>query len=92
MHQTVLEYATMQVAARLGLTVAATELADFAGETAIVITRFDRYHDLTSAVHRLHQVDFCQAIGRMPASKYEERNRPRTAELAAMLRRESARA
>lgn len=92
MHQAVLEYATMQVAARLGLTVAATELADFAGETAIVITRFDRYHDLASAVHRLHQVDFCQAMGRMPANKYEERNGPRAAELAAMLRRESARA
>ncbi|MBS9533657.1 type II toxin-antitoxin system HipA family toxin [Mycobacterium sp. M1] len=89
-HQAVLEYATMQVAARLGLTVAATELADFAGETAIVITRFDRYHDPSSAVCRLHQVDFCQAMGRMPANKYEERNGPRTAELAAMLRRESA--
>lgn len=92
LHQTVVEYATMQVAARLGLTVAATELVDFAGETAIVITRFDRYHDPTSAVRRLHQVDFCQAMGRMPANKYEERNGPRTVDLAAMLRRESARA
>lgn len=92
LHQAVVEYATMQVAARLGLTVAATELVDFAGETAIVITRFDRYHDPTSAVRRLHQVDFCQAMGRMPANKYEERNGPRTADLAAMLRRESARA
>lgn len=92
LHQAVLEYATMQVAARLGLTVAATELVEFAGETAIVITRFDRYHDPTSAVQRLHQVDFCQAMGRMPANKYEERNGPRTAELAALLRRESARA
>ncbi|BBX11918.1 MULTISPECIES: type II toxin-antitoxin system HipA family toxin [Mycobacteriaceae] len=92
MHQAVVEYATMQVAARLGLLVAATELADFAGETAIVISRFDRYHDPTSAVHRLHQVDFCQAMGRMPVNKYEERNGPRTAELATMLRRESARA
>lgn len=91
MHQAVLEYATMQVAAQLGLTVAATELADFAGETAIVISRFDRYLDQANAVHRLHQVDFCQAMGRMPANKYEERNGPRTAELAAMLRRESSR-
>lgn len=91
MHQAVLEFATMQVASRLGLTVAATELADFAGETAIVVTRFDRYQDTTSTVQRLHQVDFCQAVGRLPANKYEERNGPRTAELAAMLRRESAR-
>lgn len=91
MHQAVLEYATMQVAGHLGLTVAATELADFAGETAIIITRFDRFLDDAPAVHRLHQVDFCQAMGRMPANKYEERNGPRTAELAAMLRRESAR-
>lgn len=90
MHQAVLEYATMQVAAQLGLTVAATELADFAGEAAIVITRFDRYLDQSNAAHRLHQVDFCQAMGRMPANKYEERNGPRTAELAAMLRRESS--
>lgn len=29
-------------------------------------------------------------MGRMPANKYEERNGPRTAELAAMLRRESS--
>lgn len=91
MHQAVLEYATMQVAAQLGLTVAATELADFGGETAIVVTRFDRYQDTTATVQRLHQVDFCQAMGRMPANKYEERNGPRTADLAAMVRRESAR-
>lgn len=91
MHQAVLEYSTMQVAAQLGLTVAATELADFADQTAIVITRFDRYLDQDSAVQRLHQVDFCQAMGRMPANKYEERKGPRTAELADMLRRESAR-
>ena len=91
MHQAVLEHATMQVASQLGLTVAATELADFGGETAIVITRFDRFQDRASTVQRLHQVDFCQAMGRMPANKYEERNGPRTADLAAMLRRESAR-
>jgi serine/threonine-protein kinase HipA len=90
MHQAVLEHSTMQVASQLGLTVAATELADFAGETAIVVTRFDRYLAQANAVHRFHQVDFCQAMGRMPANKYEERNGPRTAELAAMLRRESS--
>jgi serine/threonine-protein kinase HipA len=89
-HQAVLEHATMRAAAALGLTVAHSELRTFGSEMAIVVRRFDRYL-AGSEVRRFHQVDFCQAMGRMPANKYEEHQGPRTHDLAAMLRRESAR-
>ncbi|RJO70009.1 hypothetical protein D5S18_29540 [Nocardia panacis] len=64
-HQAVLEYATMRVARRLGLRVANVELCDFAGESAIVVERFDRI-SVQEQIFRLHQVDFCQAMGRTP--------------------------
>lgn len=89
-HQAALEHATMRVASRLGLRVAETQLADFDGEAAIVVTRFDRVTTDDGTIHRLHQVDFCQAMGRYPKHKYEERGGPRTKDLANMLRRESA--
>ncbi|MDP9118485.1 MAG: HipA domain-containing protein [Actinomycetota bacterium] len=89
-HQAALEHATMCVADRLGLRVAQTRLEDFDREPAIVVTRFDRITTVNGTIHRLHQVDFCQAMGRYPKNKYEERGGPRTRDLADMLRRESA--
>ena len=89
-HQAALEHATMRVAERLGLRVAATQMQDFDGETAVVVRRFDRIIRPDNTIHRLHQVDFCQAMGRHPKNKYEERGGPRTESLATLLWNESA--
>lgn len=57
----------MRVAGAAGLSAAQTRLADFDGRTAIVVTRYDRRSDGS----RLHQEDFCQALGLDPQAKYE---------------------
>jgi serine/threonine-protein kinase HipA len=57
----------LKVAARAGLAAAASELSDFGGRRAIVVTRYDR----TAMGERHHQEDFCQALGLDPEAKYE---------------------
>lgn len=61
------EHWAMQVAARAGLSAAATALEVFGERPAIVVTRYDR--DLDG--RRLHQEDFCQALSLDPQAKYE---------------------
>ncbi|GAB2456618.1 type II toxin-antitoxin system HipA family toxin [Nocardioides hungaricus] len=59
----------LRVARAAGLRAADARLARFADRTAIVVTRYDR----TAEGHRIHQEDFCQALGLDPQAKYESR-------------------
>jgi serine/threonine-protein kinase HipA len=71
----VTEHITMQVARRLGLEVANTEIAVFDGEHVLVVERFDRLpHE--GAHIRLHQEDLAQATGTSPINKYESDGGP----------------
>lgn len=84
-HQALIEHLTMQASRKLGLRTATTEMVEFDGEPSLVVTRFDR--DTSGAeISRIHQVDFCQAMGRLPDAKYEQDGGSRPKELAAMLR------
>lgn len=60
------EHWAMQLAASSGVDVAETELMMFDDREAIVVTRFDRRDG-----QRIHQEDFCQALGLAPNDKYE---------------------
>ncbi|AXE38868.1 type II toxin-antitoxin system HipA family toxin [Acidipropionibacterium virtanenii] len=81
-HQGLVEHVTMRAARLLGMTTAGTRWCEFDGEPALVITRFDRRG--TDPVHRIHQVDMCQALGRGP--KYETDGGPGAADVAGVLR------
>lgn len=60
----------MRLAVACGLEVAPVELLILADRPCLVVTRFDR--DLDDApVRRLHQEDFCQALGLAPDFKYQ---------------------
>lgn len=85
-HQALVEHATMQAAAALGVDVARTEYTEFNGRPAIVIERFDRIRQRDGKVARIHQEDMCQATGRMPDRKYEEAGGLNVREMAAILR------
>ncbi|MGW4635948.1 type II toxin-antitoxin system HipA family toxin [Nocardia sp. NPDC004415] len=61
------EHWAMSVARTAGLSAAQTALESFGGRGALVVTRYDRTH----GGHRLHQEDFCQALGLDPDAKYE---------------------
>lgn len=72
-HQALNEYVCMQVARECSINVAKTEYCEFEGERgtepAIVIERYDRVISGKN-VSRLHQEDFCQALGCLPDNKY----------------------
>ena len=87
LHQALVEHVTMQAAKRAGLTVATTTMLQFEDQWAIVVERFDRVAT-GERVLRLHQEDFCQALGRLPGAKYESRGGPAMSDMAKLIRRD----
>ncbi len=90
--QALVEFACMQLAGRIGLPVAKTEFCMFGAQPAIVIERYDRARDETGRVIRVHQEDFCQALGVMPDAKYAEQGGPATPRIVEMLKTTGERA
>lgn len=60
----------MQLARRCGLNVADITTGTAGERSYLLVTRYDRVQR-DGAVRRIHQEDFCQALGRPPAAKYE---------------------
>jgi len=58
---------SLRVACGAGINAAESQLERFGEREAIVVVRYDRGPD----GNRLHQEDFCQALGLDPAAKYE---------------------
>lgn len=75
----------MRVAKHLGLSVANVETILVDGRPVLVVERFDRIVDSDGTVHRVHQEDFCQALGLPPDKKYEQDAGPKLAQLARIL-------
>jgi serine/threonine-protein kinase HipA len=77
----------MSLAAATGLDVAPVEPRRVGGHEFLLVRRYDRSPD---GEGRIHQEDFCQALGIAPAEKYEGEGGPGVAACAALLRRGSA--
>ncbi|MGN6289398.1 MAG: type II toxin-antitoxin system HipA family toxin [Sphingopyxis terrae] len=60
----------MVLARRIGLNVAPVTTGIAGERSYLLVERYDRT-GTGNNVHRLHQEDFCQALGRPPAAKYE---------------------
>jgi len=86
-HEAVMEHLTMQTAARAGVTAAPTMLMRFEDVEAIVIARYDRARVGESSMRRVHQEDFCQALGVSPDMKYQYQGGPSPEDIASLLRR-----
>ena len=80
----------MRVAGHLGLHVAAVETTMIGGRKLLVVERYDRVVDDTGAVLRIHQEDFCQAIGVLPDHKYEENGGPSLKKIAGVVQTAAA--
>jgi serine/threonine-protein kinase HipA len=76
---------SMRVARHLGLAVAQVETTEIAGRKLIVVERFDRVVGPNGSVQRLHQEDFCQAIGIPPEHKYQDDGGPSLSRVARIL-------
>jgi serine/threonine-protein kinase HipA len=77
----------MRASAGAGLDVAATELVRVGSTPCLYVERFDRVEDDEGRIVRLHQEDMCQALGILPAAKYEANGGPSVAKVVALLRR-----
>lgn len=66
----------MKLAGELSLPVPVVDIFRDTHEPFYLIERYDRYIDENGDVIRMHQEDFCQALGVIPEDKYEEQGGP----------------
>lgn len=66
----------MRLAHRMGLPAAPVEARVANGRTFLLVERYDRAHTPDGSVRRLHQEDFCQALGLAPRLKYASEGGP----------------
>jgi len=78
------EHLCLDAARRAGLRVARTRVAQFDGQSAIVVERYDRHRRDGRAV-RVHQEDVCQALSVHPSRKYQNEGGPSVKDVAQLL-------
>jgi serine/threonine-protein kinase HipA len=77
----------MRVAQILDLEVARIDIVRVGSVDCLYVDRFDRARDGQGGITRIHQEDMCQALGLLPAAKYEENGGPSIPQVVALLRR-----
>ncbi len=65
------EYFCMALSQRAGLKTANVKLESAGGINYLLIERFDRHFEPGLKIKRIHQEDFCQALGVVSTKKYE---------------------
>ena len=81
----------MRLAAAAGLDVAAVEPRIVRDRTFLLVQRYDRSRGEDGGVRRIHQEDFCQALGVPPETKYASEGGPTFKDCFELLRRVAAR-
>lgn len=81
----------MRLAAAIGLDVAAVEPRSAEGRPFLLVERYDRLREDSGVVRRIHQEDFCQALGVPPETKYASEGGPTFKDCFELLRRLSVR-
>lgn len=76
----------LALAARLKLPTAKAAIRQVAGTNYLLVERYDRQRLADGALQRLHQEDFCQALGVVPEHKYQNEGGPDLAQCFALLR------
>lgn len=81
----------MNLAAAIGLDVAPVEPRSANGRPFLLVERYDRVRHSDGVVHRIHQEDFCQALGVPPETKYASEGGPTFKDCFELLRKVSER-
>jgi serine/threonine-protein kinase HipA len=76
----------LRVARSARLRAASAEILEVGGIECLLVERWDRTIDDDGRIARLHQEDFCQALGLLPAAKYETEGGPSVAAMVGLLR------
>ena len=84
------EHVCLALARALGLPVASSRVRRFEGEVALVLERYDRQR-VGNEILRVHQEDACQALGVMPAIKYQKQGGPGVADVFELVNTQSSR-
>ena len=84
------EFFCMRLAAALGLDVAPVEIAAAGSIRFLQVSRYDRRPDGAEGWTRIHQEDFCQALGIAPELKYQNEGGPGFKECFKLIRANSS--
>jgi len=76
----------MTLAQAVGLNAPNTEYRLIGKKSCILVQRYDRVTDETGSTTRLHQEDFCQALGFPPERKYQAEGGPTLGDCISLLR------
>jgi serine/threonine-protein kinase HipA len=76
----------MKLAAAVEIPSASVSFHQVEGIDYLLVERYDRTHSKTGIVHRLHQEDFCQALGIVAESKYQCEGGPGLRECMGLVR------
>ena len=77
----------MALAMRLKLSVASTSIRRVADRVYLLVERYDRLRQPDGSLQRLHQEDFCQALGVAPEYKYQNEGGPDLTQCFDLLRK-----
>ena len=80
------EFFCMTLAKAVGLNVAAVETRWVGDTQCIIVQRYDRVPNDDGTITRLHQEDFCQALGFPPERKYQQEGGPLLRDCISLLR------
>lgn len=83
------EHFCLELASALGLPTAHSRVMRFGEEIAIVIERYDRARTAAGWT-RIHQEDLCQAMGTLPAKKYQSDGGPGARSIIELLKLHSS--
>ena len=81
-----LEALGLALARQVGLPTVAARLVEVAGRRALIVERYDREQADDGGRQRVHQEDFCQALGMPGELKYQSQGGPSLADCASLLR------
>ncbi|WP_419847684.1 HipA domain-containing protein [Candidatus Poriferisocius sp.] len=81
----IVEHVCLELARRLGMSAAESEMATFDETNVCVISRYDRRKS-DGVWLRVHQEDMCQALGRQPQDKYEAHGGPGISQIGDAIR------
>jgi len=77
----------LALAKELKLSAAAAKIDRTKDKTYLLVERYDRFLDSNGQLKRLHQEDFCQALGVAPEIKYQNEGGPTIGDGFALVRR-----
>ncbi len=86
-HSVINEGFCMALAQALQLKTAKATVHTVLNHSFLLVERYDRLADTSGQRQRLHQEDFCQALGVVPELKYQNEGGPDLAQCFALLRR-----